>query len=261
MADIKIISYNIRCDVESDGINSFTNRRGFIKKRLPAYNADIIGFQETKPHMRAWLIENLPEYEFCGVGRGKNFDDESNVIAFRRAAFDMLSTDTFWLSDTPRVPGSRFATDQSVCPRICTCVTLLHKESGRLLRHYNTHLDHEGATAQAQGITVVLNRVAADYAANPLPVILTGDFNIEPNTPVYRSVQAFGGCGTPLADTTADMDFTFHDFKPQNEKSRIKIDYIFTTLPFDASHSFKADDEENGVYLSDHYPVGAILKL
>ena len=261
MAEIRVVSYNLRTDVPSDGINSFENRREFIKSRFPALKADLVGFQETRPHMRQWLIDSFPEYEICGVGRGKLLDDESNVIAYRKAAFDLVSLDTFWLSDTPKVPGSRFRTDQSKFPRICTCVTLLHKETGRLFRHYNTHLDHEGEIAQAQGISVVLNRIAADFAAWPLPVILTGDLNVPPDSPVCRSVLEFTGCGAPLSDATDGMDFTFHAFDPENEQTRMKIDYIFTNLPFDRSRSFQARDEESGVYLSDHYPVGAVVEL
>lgn len=261
MPQITVVTYNLRTDVPADGINAFQNRRGFIKSRFPAYRADLIGFQETQPHMRQWLIDSFPDYEICGIGRGKRLDDESNVIAYRRAAFDLVSLDTFWLSDTPRTPGSRFHTDQSLCPRICTCATLLQKETGRQFRHYNTHLDHEGAMAQAQGISLVLNRIASDFSTWPLPVLLTGDFNVPPDSPVYRSVIGFSGCGAPLLDATAGMDFTFHNFAPQCKETREKIDYIFTNLPFDPSRSFQARDEEGGVYLSDHYPIGAVLEL
>lgn len=261
MAELTVFTYNLRTDCLEDGINSFQNRRDFIKARFPSYQADLIGFQETQPHMRQWLMESFPEYEVCGVGRGADLGDESNVIAYRRKAFDLVSLDTFWLSDTPRIPGSRFATDQSMCPRVCTCAVLRHRETGRLLRHYNTHLDHEGAMAQAQGITLVLNRMAADHAAWPMPVILTGDFNVIPESPVYRSVLSFSGCGAPLRDVTANVGNTFHDFKPYDPAAQMKIDYIFTTLPCDEARSFKAVDEENGQYLSDHYPVGAYLIL
>lgn len=259
MATLTVFTYNLRTDVPEDGINSFQNRRDFIRARFPAYQADLIGFQETEPHMRQWLMEAFPEYEVCGTGREAALDGESNVIAYRRSLFDLVSLDTFWLSDTPYVPGSRFSTDQSLCPRICTCVTLCHKETGKLLRHYNTHLDHEGAMAQAQGISLVLNRMAADYARWQAPVILTGDFNVVPESPVYRSVQGFSGCGKPLVDVTAGVGDTFHNFEPQNPAEQMKIDYIFTNLPCDPKKTVKAMDEQNGQYLSDHYPVGAYL--
>lgn len=259
MSIIKVFTYNLRTETESDGINAFENRKSFVKAEFPKYEADIIGFQETMPHMRKWLIDNFTDYTVCGMGRGKALNSESNVVAFRKDKFDLISLETFWLSDTPHIPGSRFSTDQSGCPRICTCTTLLHNESGKAFRHYNTHLDHEGRFAQAQGISLILNRIASDYDTWALPVILTGDFNVTPDSVVRKSVLEFKGCGDPLIDVTEHVGFTFHAYKPS--EVGVKIDYIFTNLKCDSSQSFTARDEKEGVYLSDHYPVGAYLEI
>lgn len=260
MSKFNVFSFNVRYDTKGDGRNAFSaERKDFIKKEFPKYQADIIGFQEALPHVKQWLIDNLTDYEVVGAGRGKNYDDESNVIAFRRDKFELISLETFWLSDTPGKPGSRFSTDQSVCPRICTCVTLLERESGKLFRHYNTHLDHVGAFAQAQGISLILNRIAKDYSNNPLPVILTGDFNVTPDSVVVQSVLNFDGCGAKLVDSTAKIPFSFHAYNPEKVKS--KIDYVFTDLAFDESTVTVADDCEDGIFFSDHYPVGVTLEI
>lgn len=155
MAKLKLFTYNLRVDVPQDGRNSFANRRDLIRTRFPAYKAGLVGFQETVPHMRRWLMEAFPDYEVCGLGREADLQGESNPIAYRRELFDLAGLDQFWLSDTPDLPGSRFATDQSSCPRLCTVATLFHRETGKLLRFYNTHLDHEGPTAQAQGLSLI----------------------------------------------------------------------------------------------------------
>ncbi|MBE6542720.1 MAG: endonuclease/exonuclease/phosphatase family protein, partial [Ruminococcaceae bacterium] len=238
---------------------AFPTRREFVKAEFPKYNADIIGFQETKAEMREWLIDNFTDYQICGMGRNHDLGGESNVVAFNKDKFDLISLDTFWLSDTPRLPGSRFSTDQSGCPRICTCTTLYHKETKKALRHYNTHLDHQGQFAQAQGISLILNRIASDYAEWQLPVILTGDFNVKPDSVVRKSVVSFEGCGSPLVDVTENVGSTFHGYRP--DKISVKIDYIFTNLPCDKSKSFTAKDEKDGIFLSDHYPVGAFLEI
>lgn len=259
MSIIHVFSYNLRCDVSGDGINAFSKRKDFVLSEFPKYGADIVGFQETLPHMRQWLMDNFTDYQVCGVGRDSKLQGESNVVMFKKDKFDLIGLDTFWLSDMPRIPGSRFSTDQSTCPRICTCVTLYHRETGKSFRHYNTHLDHIGAFAQAQGISLILNRIASDYATWQLPVILTGDFNVEPDSVVRKSVLTFEGCGEKLKDVTSDVGITFHGYDP--EKYGSKIDYIFTNLPCDAEKSFTARDEKDGVYLSDHYPVGALLEI
>lgn len=257
---LNICTYNIRTDVKGDGINCFDGRKPLIQREFPKYEADIIGFQEVKSHMRDWLVENLAGYTVVGTGRDANLSGEHVVIAYRTEKFRLVSLDTFWLSDTPRVPGSRFGTDQSSCPRICTAAVLLCLESGKCIRVYNTHLDHVGRMAQAQGITLVLSRIAQDDALYPdTPVVLTGDFNIEPDNPIVAGIGAFTSCGKPLTDVTADVGGTFHGYKP--DERCIKIDYIFTNANCDASKSFTLKDSENGVYLSDHYPVMAEVEL
>jgi len=260
MAGIRVFTYNLRIDVPFDGINSFSNRRDFIRRSLPGFEADILGFQEAGPHMRRWLMETFPQYQICGVGREADLQGESNPIAFRRDKFDLVDMGFFWLSDTPQKPGSRFSTDQSGCPRVCTCATLVQIETGRLLRFYNTHLDHEGAVAQAQGLTLILARMAEDYARWPAPVILTGDFNAFLDSLVHKSAEGFCGCGQPIKDVTASTGGTFHGFGSLDPSEHQKIDYIFTNMQV-KSPAFLVKDQENGLYLSDHYPVGVELEL
>lgn len=264
MSELRVFSFNIWTDGRADGGASsgqprcFAVRREIIKEKLPEYDPDIIGFQETMPAQRQWLIDNYPEYQVCGLGRDANLLGESNVIMFKRDKFDLLDLDMFWLSDTPDVPGSRFLTDQSSCPRICVVVTLRCKENGKLFRHYNTHLDHVGPIAQAQGITVILNRMAEDYKKWQLPVILTGDMNATPDSPVIGSILGFTGVGTRLIDTTELAGFTFHNNAP--DKTQMKIDYVFSNL-HSTERTMKITDAVDGVTVSDHYPVGAILDL
>ncbi len=260
MSRLRVFTFNILTDrCVEDGPARFLSRSRLIADEFPAYGADLIGFQETMPPQRQWLVEHFPDYEVCGIGRDRDLSGESNVILFRRDRFDLCFLDTFWLSDTPRVPGSRFQTDQSHCPRICTTATLLDRPSGRRFRFYNTHLDHKGPNARFRGISLILDRIARDYAEDPLPVILTGDFNSEPDSAVRQAVLGFSGCGGPLRDVTEGVGITFNAFDPDEEG--VKIDYIFTDLPCDASVSFTARNKRDGIPFSDHYPVCADIAL
>ena len=263
MSELRVFSFNIWTDGRADGGASsgnprcFAVRREIIKEKLPAYAPDIVGFQETMPAQRQWLIDNFPDYQVCGLGRNADLLGESNVIMFKKDKFDLYDLNMFWLSDTPGTPGTRFMTDQSDCPRICVAATLRDKATGKMFRHYNTHLDHVGPIAMAQGITVILNRMAEDYKKWPMPVILTGDMNATPESPVIKSILAFTGAGEKLEDKTAPAGFTFHNNNP--EKTQIKIDYVFTNLP--STEAMKMTDEVNSITVSDQYPVGAVLEL
>ena len=257
---LNVWTFNLRYAAADDGINAFENRKQLIQRAFPKYQADIVGFQEVLPRQRLWLEEFLEGYTIVGTRRGKKLDDESNVIAYRTDRFLTVSLDTFWLSDTPFIPGSRFSTDQSSCPRICTCVVLMHRETGKLLRFYNTHLDFAGEISQCQGMTVILNRISADDARYPnVPLVLTGDFNAVPGSRVCTQVAAFSSCGKPLKDLTAGIRGTYHAYQP--EETLDKIDYIFTDAAADPSRTMALTEQENGVFLSDHYPVLAEITL
>ena len=258
MEKIHVMTMNILCDYgQYEEEFSFGKRTRAIESCLRAESPDVIGFQEVLPHQRKWLEDTFPDYMFCGTGRGSDYLNEGTPVAFRKDRFDLVFLETFWLSDTPGVPGSRFHTDQSFCPRICTTVTLRDRESRHLFRHYNTHLDHEGETAKAQGMSVILCRMAEDYLKQPLPVILTGDFNSVPGSPAYRSAAGFEGCGAVLTDAAPGTGGTYHDFRPGEVDE--KIDHIFTTLRCDTSESYTTKGKIGGTYPSDHWPVSAWL--
>lgn len=254
---IKVFSYNLRCDVDGDGINAFRRRYPYVKERLQYYQPDIIGFQEILPHMRQWLCDNLDGYTVVGTGRDMNLGGESNVIAFKSDMFMLISLEIFWLSDTPLIHGSRFNSDQSTCPRICTAAELCHRDSDEMFRFYNTHLDHVGNTAQMQGLSQILQRIFKDNCKSPHPYILTGDFNNTPESMLIKSALAYNS--GEMKEATAETGGTFHNFgRIENPH---KIDYIFTNAPFDITKSCVITDSKDGVYMSDHYPVCAFIEV
>lgn len=249
--ELKICSFNLRMDTPKDGINAFFNRTPLIAEKLAQYQPDVIGFQEVRPPMRNWLEKNLTGYTVIGTGRGADFLNEANVIAYRTDKFLTMSLDTFWLSDTPYMPGSRFTTDQSDCPRICTCAVLLARDTTKRLRVYNTHLDHVGTVARVQGIEMVLARIASDVQRYPdTPVVLMGDFNEEPGGIVTRAVEMESD---GLVEATRNIPGTFHGYHP--ETGTVKIDYIYTNACWDEEKTLALTDSRDGIYLSDHYPV------
>lgn len=249
--ELKICSYNLRMDTPKDGINAFFNRTPLIAEKLNQYQPDVIGFQEVRPPMRRWLEENLTDYTIIGTGRGADFLNEANVIAYRTDKFLTMSLDTFWLSDTPYVPGSMFTTDQSNNPRICTCAVLLVRDTTKRLRVYNTHLDHVGPVARVQGIEMVLARIASDVQRYPdTPVVLMGDFNEEPGGIVTRAIEMESD---GLVEATRNIPGTFHGYHPEN--GSIKIDYIYTNACWDEEKTLAMTDSRDGIFLSDHYPV------
>lgn len=244
---MKIVTFNIRCDYNQDGENSFAARKELILRCIRRERPDIIGFQETLPHVVRWLRENLGDYTVAGCGREAELDGEHMLLACRRDSLQLLGLSTFWLSPTPEQPGSRYA-DQSICPRCCCEALLREEETNRVFRIFVTHLDHETAYAREEGLRLILKQMG-----EATPTILLGDFNACPDAPELAPLRAH----TALRDVTADSGPTFHNYGQAAEK----IDYILATPEFLPESTKVWADCENGVFLSDHYPVEAVLRL
>ena len=257
---LKVFTFNLRVAVEVDGINYFFNRTGRIHDTIRDHQPDLIGFQECSTSMKKWLSDDLAPigYTVVGCGRSKDYAGEATVIAFKRDLFELISLETRWLSATPLVPGSRYAADQSGCPRIYTAATLKHHDSDELFIFLNTHLDHKGSEARKLGALDVVRYLSEQG----LPVIITGDMNAYPGTPEIEAFTAYELCGRPVIDATAGVGGTFHGFGKYAPEKMPQIDYIFTSLPCDISKSFVLPDEPvEGVYISDHRPVCAFIEL
>ena len=124
MSKIKVMSFNLRYDNERDGLNSFSNRFDRVLEVICKESPDIIGFQEVLPSMRDKLRASLTDYCMVSCGRGKNLDGESMLIGFKADRVEMISCESYWLSLTPTIPGSRYGGDQSGCPRMYTSLIL-----------------------------------------------------------------------------------------------------------------------------------------
>ena len=252
---MKVVTFNIRMDNPEDGKNAFPYRRPLIQKIIEERKPDIIGFQEALPHMADWLKECLCDYYIVGHGREKDLSGEHVLIAYKKTAYNLHYTKTFWLSATPSVPGSRYR-GQSICPRTCICAVFEDKNHG-LFQVWNTHLDHTGKFARRSALEQIMRTVHAE-GKKVLPFILMGDFNTLPGQEELQPLFAAEFASSGLRDVTAASGGTFHNYgKTQNEK----IDYIFASAAFSTQGCALWNDCEDGLYLSDHYPLEAELSL
>ena len=108
---IKVMTFNLRVAVACDGINHFDRRLPRIVEFLDTESPDLIGFQEVNLYMKECLHEQLPDYVLIGCGRERDFGGESALIAYKKDRFELIRFENFWLSATPRVPGSRYGFD------------------------------------------------------------------------------------------------------------------------------------------------------
>lgn len=250
---MRFVTFNLRYDNQWDGENRFCFRQPLILRVIEAEKPDVIGFQEVLPHMAAWLKQALTDYYVIGCPRGKNLDGEQMAVAFRKEGYQLLEMCSFWLSETPAVPGSRYP-DQSDCPRTCTDAVLLEEASGQVFRVMNTHLDHVGKEARERALRQILCRMETETFFHDAPVILAGDFNAEPGS----EEMALLAESPDLVQITREIGGTWHDFG--REKRPKQIDYIVLRGGVACDGIRKWTQQENGVWLSDHYPISADLR-
>lgn len=253
---LKIMTFNLRVDVPVDGINSFSGRRERIKETIRYEKPDVIGLQEATDGMSEWLRSALKgSYTLVGTGRMKDYSGEGARILYNHKKFELMRLETHWLSETPELPESRFAADQSICPRVYTMAEFCHKKNRRVFRMINTHLDHVGELAQLCGVTQIMQKFYEENRRLPCPNVLTGDFNATPDTPVVKTTVAY------MTDLTEALPGTFHQFGQLPEAERPKIDYIFTDAKPAGSAYIVPDESVGGVYLSDHFPLCAFIEI
>lgn len=254
--NIKIVTFNLRCVWNGvDKQNSFVHRAGLIWEKISKEKPDVIAFQECVPEIVAILKSMFSEYLFLGHGRNNDYDGEGLYTAIKISDFDLLDYETFWLSLTPYIAGSRFE-NQSECPRTVVVSSIRHKKTGKIFSVYNVHLDHISESARVKGVKAVIQRVLQDMKKREMYSVMLGDFNGKPDEETIKIVSE------DLFDVTKDSGITFHDFHGAEER-KMKIDYIF--ISDNLKENFTGcdvwKDTSNGISLSDHYPLCANFKI
>ena len=257
---LRVMSYNIRLDLEADGINRWANRRDQFIGQIRLVQPAILGLQEVVPGQKADLEKALPGYDFLGVARddGRSKGEFSN-LAVRRDIFRVRSSGTFWLSPTPGVPSKGW---DAAYPRITTWAKLVRRSDGRRFLALNTHFDHIGQTARLQSARQIAGWLLAQRKAGDA-VIMTGDLNTEPGTAPIRELtqSTLGLRDAHDASRTPRIgpDGTFNAFMLVPSETR-RIDYILVSPSVAVeNYAVLASHSEGGRPASDHFPVIADL--
>ncbi|MCF0160775.1 MAG: endonuclease/exonuclease/phosphatase family protein, partial [Bacteroidaceae bacterium] len=166
-------SMNVRLDTPADSMKNWMYRRDTMANFIKAQDLDIVGMQEVLYNQLTDLSERLPEYSHVGVGREDGATQgEHMCIFFKKDKFDVLDSNTFWLSQYPDSIG--FVGWDGACPRVATWAKLKDKETGKVFMAVNTHFDHIGVEARHNGALLIMERIK-DIVGDQ-PAVLTGDF-------------------------------------------------------------------------------------
>ncbi len=247
---MKVMSFNLLCG--GSGERDWKERAGLVTRTIRNEMPDIFGAQEAHYDWIKVLKSAFPDYEYVGIGRddGKKKGEFSPVF-YKKDKYRKLDEGHFWLSETPNKPGKGW---DAACIRICSWTKLEEKETGKQFIAMNTHLDHIGQTAMQKGAELIAKRAAE--IAGDLPVILTGDFNITPDSAPCKAVKDGGFKDCRDVAKRTDMNNTFHNFVSGTEGFST-IDYIFVKGDIAVKRFNVLKKKIDRHFPSDHFPVTA----
>ena len=256
--DIKVMSFNIRLNVDSDKENAWSQRKQDVADLLTYYHPDVLGVQEALPQQMKDIKTGLKNYDYVGVGRDDGKEKgEFSAIFYDTTRLQIVKSGTFWLSETPEKPSKGW---DAALNRICTYAIIKDKDSHKEFLAMNIHFDHVGNMARVKSSELILKK-AKELNPKNLPLVLTGDFNLTEDTQLVKILSK------NLEDTFYHAEKkhygpvgTFTGFNV-NEVPKDRIDYIFVKGFKIKSHRHINDRRENLLYPSDHFPVLADLQF
>ena len=240
---------------------TYTTRRAHLfAQQVNDVLPDVLGVQELNSIWQGKFQELLPQYAYYGVKRGgddKEQTSEMSGIFYLKDKFELVESDTFWISLTPE-KESKF--ENAACHRICSYVVLKNKNTGAMFAHLNTHLDHVSTEAQDLGGKLIAERAEAlNSKYGEITTVITGDFNQHPDGLAIKALEEKDFA--KACDTIADgkTSTTYQGWGKDYYDA--PIDFIFTNEATKISnytvHNYKMNDS----FVSDHFMITAEVEV
>lgn len=244
---LHVMSYNVYTSSPD------RNRVKKVVNNIKSFDPDIIGVQELN---HSWTVilnmvsDLLDVYAMVGKPRldpaDKSNNNEYSAILYKKDMFELIDTNTFWLSDTPD-KVSKFESTEYY--RIMTYAVLERKSDGFRFIHFNTHLATDSASRHKQ-IEILLSLAGTVLEKHgELPLYFTGDFNMSQSDAGYKSMLGWMLEDTRTLSPTANHESTCG--------SSI-IDYCFVSK---GDFTVEEFDVGHGLEGSDHYPVYVKMRV
>jgi endonuclease/exonuclease/phosphatase family metal-dependent hydrolase len=257
------MTLNVRYDNPNDSVYSWPKRASQVFDFILSDKPDIIGLQEVLWHQYKVLETVLLDYSAVGAGCNDGVrEGEMTPVFFKKDKFNMIRNITFWLSDSPEVPGK--AGWGSSQPRIVTWTELVDKKSHKHFFFFNTHFSKDSDSARLMSSKMLLKEVSK--IADGFPFIISGDFNMPPTSTGYSILTGPNESVPLLKDsyviTKKPPTGPVHTFNGFFDKSQTaRIDYIFVRNGMKVLDYETVIKKEKEVYISDHWPVKALVSI
>lgn len=250
---LKIMTYNIRLDLASDGENTWSKRKDYFTGQIQFYEPDMFGVQEATPGQVADLSTSISQYGFIGTARDGIAKGEATNIYFKKDRLVVIEFNTFWLSENPNKISKGW---DAAYNRICSYGLFKDLRTKKKFWVFNTHLDHIGETAKTNGLKLILSKIKELNIKN-YPVVLMGDFNSEPESKRIIELKKMMNDSREISiQPPFGPSGTFNEFRHDMAVTRL-IDYIFLSKDsvIKVNKYAVLSDSKDLKYPSDHLPV------
>ncbi len=254
---MNVASFNIRQKNTSDVGNMWDDRKHAVTDLIKFHEFDIFGVQEAFKVQMDDMSAALPGFKSIGVGRDDGAEKgEYSAIFYNSKRFKVINSGTFWLSPTETTKPNKGW--DAALPRICTWGIFQDLKNKKKFIFMNTHFDHVGVEARRESAKLILAK--AKEFAKDLPLILTGDFNIDEKNEAYFTLANSGVVKDvyDLAPIKYEPNSSFNGWS-KSLKAKGRIDHIFITPPFKVHKYGILTDTYMHKFPSDHFPVFAEL--
>lgn len=272
MTFLRVMTLNNFNSVPDDEVECFSdvwaNRAAFNVKTLKRYDPDILGLQEFEPVHWATYQQELSGYAHAIA----NEHGPGTAILWKEQRFELLGHGFLTL---PRSDFPHLADLEDDILMETTWVKLRCRQSAVEFLYLNTHLNDVSEEARRLGTQRNLLQLTKLDPAGELPVIVAGDFNCNPWSPVYRTLLTEGFVDSYRAAGHGDSaeSSTFHGFQGRSYFGLEwggavfwRVDWIMLRpgspsgkqpagQPVQTLSCTIVRDAEPPVYVSDHYPV------
>ena len=260
-----VMTINLRYRNAEDVDNHWNNRKHLVVNLIHKYSPSLIGTQEGYKDQLDDLARMVPGYAYLDAQKLVSVQRQCPTIFYRRDIFKPEKAGNFWLSETPGFPDSK--SWDTAYPRLVTHALFSIKETEQQFYFFNTHFDHKSAWARRESAFLLLNKMK-EINSDDLPTILVGDFNMGCRTMEHEFLtgkaeidnargwfhNAWEKCGL-----LKEGSETYHGFTgvPRYEQ----MDWILATGHFRFLRTQRVEDNKDGKYPSDHFPVLAKFML
>ncbi|KAG9455866.1 hypothetical protein H6P81_000374 [Aristolochia fimbriata] len=284
---LTVMTLNLLEDQLHESPNSWEKRRGLCIRVINCYSPMILCTQQGTKQQLDFLQQALLGYDQFGISRRGSQDtsDEHCTIFYDKEKVELLEGGTFWLSESPSVPGS--ISWGSLVPCIATWAIsfMLVEPPGFSFQIVNTNMDELSPRARRRGALLTWQHIAS--LPPSLPVVYCGGFNTQKESTTGRFLlgrsREHGVVGDmrdawPSARVRKNVSLirTYHGFKGNKQGVLEFLKLIFRALCLCWDRQTQdlhidwilyrgralipvscevVDDNESGLYPSSHYPI------